>query len=450
MVKASSSGLSFDLAGGADTIVARATPAGRGALALIRVSGAQASDCAAQVCPDLRFDVGWKATLAMLFDAQGEALERAVVTSFPGPRSYTGEDMLEVSVHGSPFLVEAVIEAFVAAGARPAGAGEFTRRAVANGKLDLVQAEAIRDLVAADTAWQHRNARQQLAGTLSVQFQGLRDSLVRLLATVEASLDYEAQGVAVPAGEMTAQREECRRQLTALLATADAGERLREGLRLVILGPPNAGKSTLFNYLAGTEKAIVSPRPGTTRDLVETELDLGGVRIVVQDTAGLRAGGDEIEAEGHRRAQAAAAAADLAVVLWAMDAGIASDPAAAAENLPAIRVRSKIDLAPESEIAEGWLGISCHSGEGLEDFRSELLRRVLGEVPDLGGAVAIAARHRRALEEAASELNACDVKCPETAAENVRWALRAVDELIGEVSIEEVLDEIYGSFCIGK
>jgi tRNA modification GTPase len=358
--------------------------------------------------------------------------------------------MLEVTVHGSPFLVEAIIEAFIVAGARPAGAGEFTRRAVANGKLDLVQAEAIRDLVAADTAWQHRNARQQLTGALSAQFKGLRATLVTLLAAVEAALDYEAQGVAVPAREMAAQLQECRSQLAALLATAGAGERLREGLRLVILGPPNSGKSTLFNYLVGTERAIVSPRPGTTRDLLETELDLGGVRIVVQDTAGLRADGDEIEAEGHRRARAAAAAADLAVVLWAMDAGIDANPTAEAENLPAIRVRSKVDLAPGGEIAEGWLGISCHSGEGLEDFRCELLRRVLGEVPDLGGAVAIAARHRRALEEAASELDACDVECPDTAAESVRWALRAVDELIGEVSTDDVLDEIYGSFCIGK
>ena len=292
MVKASSSGLSSDLAGGADTIVARATPAGRGALALIRVSGPRAAACAMRVCPDLSFGVGWKATLTTLHDAEGEALERAIVTSFPGPRSYTGEDMLEVTIHGSPFLVDTVIESFVAAGARPAGAGEFTRRAVANGKLDLVQAEAVCDLVNADTAWQHRNARQQLAGALSKEFESLRAVLVTLLASFEASLDYEVQGVAVPAEEMTAQLEECRSKLAALLATAGAGKRLREGLRLVILGPTNAGKSTLFNYLSESERAIVSPQPGTTRDVVETELDLGGVRIVVQDTAGLRAGGD--------------------------------------------------------------------------------------------------------------------------------------------------------------
>ncbi len=450
MVKASSSGLSSDLAGGADTIVARATPVGRGALAMIRVSGPQTAACAERVCPDLDFGVGWKATLTTLRSAGGEDLERAVVTPFPGPRSYTGEDMLEVTIHGSPFLVELVIDAFVTAGARPAAPGEFTRRAVANGKLDLVQAEAIRDLIAADTAWQHRNARQQLTGALSAQFQKLRAALVTLLAAVEASLDYEAQGVEVAAGELVARLGECRGQLAALLATAGVGERLREGLRVVILGPPNSGKSSLFNYLAGSERAIVSPHPGTTRDLVEAELDLGGVPVVVQDTAGLRAGGDEIEAEGHRRAQAAAAAADLAIVLWATDSGSDTAPRGVPDQLPAIRVRSKIDLAPGMSVADGWLGISCHSGEGLEVFRRELLHHVLGEVPDLGGAVAVAARHRRALETADAELGGCDIECPETAAENVRWALRAVDELIGAVATDDVLDEVYSSFCVGK
>jgi tRNA modification GTPase len=450
MVKASSSGLSSDLAGGADTIVARATPVGRGALALIRVSGPRTAACAAKVCPSLDFEVGWKATLTTLHSAGGEDLERAIATSFPGPRSFTGEDMLEVTVHGSPFLIGAVIEAFVAAGARPAAAGEFTRRAVANGKLDLVQAEALRDLIAADTAWQHRNARQQLAGELSAQFRKLRAAFVGLLAAVEASLDYEAQGVDVPADEIAARLRECRGLLGALLATADAGERLREGVRLVILGPPNAGKSSLFNYLVGKERAIVSPHPGTTRDLVEAEIDLDGVPIVVQDTAGLRAAGDEIEIEGHRRAQAAAAAADLAIVLWAMDAEFDTSPRGVTDHLPVIRVRSKTDLKPGAVFADGWLGISCHSGEGLEEFRRELLRRVLGDLPDLGGAVAIAARHRRALEAAFAELDRCDFGCPETAAEGVRWSLRAVDELVGAVATDDVLDEVFSTFCVGK
>jgi tRNA modification GTPase len=448
MAKVSSSGLSSDLAGGADTIVARATPDGRGALALIRVSGPETARCAARVCPDVSFEAGWQATLTTLVDADGEALDRAVAVAFPGPRSFTGEDMLELTVHGSPYLVDTLIKAFLAAGARPAGAGEFTRRAVANGKLDLVQAEAIRDLVAADTAHQHRNARQQLAGALSAQFRQLRGTLVSLLAALEASLDYQAQGVVVDPDEISTHLENGRQQLAALIATAPAGARIRSGLRLVILGPPNAGKSTLFNTLCGSERAIVSPHPGTTRDLVEAELDIGGVAVVVQDTAGLRHGGDEVEAEGHRRALAAASAADAALVLWAADSEDA--PCGLPDTLPVIRLRSKTDLRPEAAQSEGWIGISCHAGDGLADLRREILRTVLEDIPDLGGAVAISARHRRSVEMAAAELDTCDVSRPETAAESVRWALRAVDELVGEVVNEEVLDEVYGTFCIGK
>jgi tRNA modification GTPase len=448
MAKASSSGLSSDLAGGADTIVARATPPGRGALALIRVSGPQTAACAARVCPELSFDHGHKARLTTIVDSAGERLERAVAVPFPGPRSYTGEDMLEVTIHGSPYLVSSVIEAFVAAGARPAGAGEFTRRAVANGKFDLVQAEAIRDLVAADTAWQHRNAREQLAGALSREFKRLRGTLVALLAAIEASLDYEAQAVEVSPDEISVGLESARQQLSALLARAAAGERIRSGLRLVIVGPPNAGKSTLFNLLCGSERAIVSPHPGTTRDLLETELDIGGVPVVIQDTAGLREDGDAVEAEGHRRALAAAATADAALLLWASDSD--AEPPGPPESLPVIRVRSKADLLAGDQVRDGWLGVSCHTGAGVEALRAELLRTALEDIPDLGGAVAISARHRRAVESARSELDALDLARPETAAQNVRWALRAIDELIGEVADEEVLDEIYSSFCIGK
>jgi tRNA modification GTPase len=396
MAKVSSNGLSSALDGGADTIVASATPVGRGALAVVRVSGSGTEACASRVCPGLSFEAGWQAVLTTLVDADGEPLERAIAVPFPAPRSYTGENMLEVTVHGSPFVVESVVGAFLAAGARPARPGEFTRRAVANGKLDLVQAEAIRDMVAADTAWQHRNARLQLTGSLSAQLGELRNTIIALLALVEASLDYEAQAVAVAPDEVEGQLAECRGQLTSLLATSAAGERIRSGIQLVILGPPNAGKSTLFNHLCGTERAIVSPHPGTTRDVVEVEIDVCGLPLIVQDTAGLREGGDEVEVEGHRRAQAAASAADLAIVLWAADGE--EEPADLPRGLPVIRVRSKIDLESVEKTAPGWLGISCVTGEGLQEFRSAICNAVLGDVPDLGGAVAIADRHRQALE----------------------------------------------------
>ena len=336
----------------------------------------------------------------------------------------------------------------VAAGARPAEAGEFTRRAVANGKLDLVQAEAIRDLVAADTAWQHRIARRQLGGALSERFAALRSALVAALAAVEASLDYEAQGVSVAGSEMATLLDACRDDIESLLSTATAGARIRDGIRVVIVGPPNAGKSTLFNHLCGSERAIVSPHPGTTRDLLEAELDVGGMRMVVQDTAGLRAEGDEVELEGHRRAQAAMAAADLVLVLWAADGG--DVPPVISVEVPAIRIRSKADIDSGLSAGDAWLRLSCHSGLGLDQLRRELCARALADLPDLGGAVAIAERHRRALERAAEELARCDVTQPETSAESLRWAMRSVDRLIGEVATEDVLDEVFGSFCIGK
>jgi tRNA modification GTPase len=442
--------LSSDLVGGADTIIARATPAGRGALAMIRVSGPETPVMAAAVCRGVSFGEGWKASLTTVRDARGDSLERAVAITYPAPRSYTGEDMLELTVHGSPFLVEAVIEAFLAAGARPAAAGEFTRRAVANGKLDLVQAEAVADLVAADTAWQHRNAREQLAGELSDRLRSLRSSLVSALGIAEAAVDYGAQGVEVSTGELAAPLEECRSRVNELLATAGAGARIRDGLRLVILGPPNAGKSTLFNTLCGAERAIVSPHPGTTRDVIEAELDIGGIRIIVQDTAGLRTDGDEVEIEGHRRARAAAASADIAVFLWPMVGGEDPEVSGVPDGQPVVLVRSKSDLSAGDVPDDGWLRLSCRTGEGLAELRDELVRRVLGDVPDLGGAVAIASRHRRALEEASGELQACHPDSPETAAEGLRWALRAIDELVGAVSNEEVLDEIFAAFCIGK
>ncbi|HSO23711.1 MAG TPA: tRNA uridine-5-carboxymethylaminomethyl(34) synthesis GTPase MnmE [Chondromyces sp.] len=446
MATASSSGLSSVLAGGADTIVARATAGGRGALAVIRVSGAEARAVAARVCPGVDFDRGWRATLTELYDAGGGILERGVIVPFPAPRSATGEDMFEATVHGSPYLVERLIEACVGAGARRAAPGEFTRRAVANGKLDLVQAEAIRDLVAAETAAQLRNARAQLAGSLSARFRALRQELTGLLALLEAALDFEAQSVVVGEDEIANRLESCRRGVRALLATAAAGERIRDGLRVAILGPPNAGKSTLFNLLCGRERAIVSPHPGTTRDILEAELEIGGVRVALLDTAGLRQGGDEVEREGHRRALAAAAEAELGVLLWSVD-GVEDEPTAP-DTLPVLRVASRAD---RSELQRpGWLRVSCVSGEGVDALRAALASHAERDIADLGGGVAIAARHRASLERAESELDGVDPARPELAAEGVRWAIRALEELVGELDVETVLDEVFATFCIGK
>jgi tRNA modification GTPase len=321
---------------------------------------------------------------------------------------------------------------------------------VANGKMDLVQAEAVRDLVSAETAWQARNAREQLSGRLSRRFVGLRGALVSLQARLEATLDFSAQGVEADQADLAGRLADCRREVAELLATGAAGERIRDGVRVVIAGPPNSGKSTLFNRLLGSERAIVAAEPGTTRDLLEAELELAGVKVTLVDTAGLRRTGDPVESEGVRRARAAMAGADVVVVLWSVD-GAAAPPETEAHGCEVVSVRSKADLAgPGWHPEPGWTAVSCLDGDGVEAVRQQLAAVVTGPLPDLGGEVAIGRRHRAALERAAGELADCEPAVPELAAENVRWAADAIAELIGEVATDQVLDEVFGSFCIGK
>ncbi len=449
MEKASSSGLSSALAGGADTIIARSSPAGRGGLALIRVSGGETRRLAGTVCPGLEMDRGWRASLVELLDSEGGLIDRAVALPYPAPRSYTGEDMLELMVHGSGWVIRSTIEAFTAAGARQAGPGEFTRRAVANGKLDLVQAEAINELISADTAWQARVARAQIEGRLSREFARLKNDLTDLLAHIEASLDFSQHEIPFDPETGTEGRDRCLERAAALLATAAAGRRIRDGVRIVILGPPNSGKSTLFNLLVGAEKAIVSPHPGTTRDVVEAELEVAGVRVILQDTAGLGATKDPVEREGIRRAEAAAADADAVLVLWPADQPAEAAPVARPHQ-PTLQIRSKWDLVGDAVVSEPWRALSCSTGAGVHELRQALAELVAAEIVDLGGELAIAERHRRALELLVSELEATDFELPELAAEGVRAALDSVRELTGEVATEDVLDRVFSSFCIGK
>jgi tRNA modification GTPase len=233
------------------------------------------------------------------------------------------------------------------------------------------------------------------------------------------------------------------------MATAAAGRRVREGVRVAIVGPANSGKSTLFNALVGTERAIVSPHAGTTRDLVEAELEIGGVRVVLQDTAGLEVATDPVEIEGIRRARGAAAAADAVVVLWPADRDD-RPKLGAIEGQPVIRLRSKIDVDPTAEVPDGWLALSCQTDRGMDDLRRALVHQVAAEVVDLGGQVAVAERHRSALEAALTELENGDFEAPELAAEAVRAALEAVRGILGEVVTEDVLDRVFAGFCIGK
>jgi tRNA modification GTPase len=449
MAMDSSSGWSSALSGGADTIVARSSAAGRAGLAIIRVSGGGARKLAGAVCPDLEFEHGWRASLVELVGADGAAIDRAVVLPYPAPRSYTGEDMFELTVHGSPWIVRTTIEALIAAGGRQAEPGEFTRRAVANGKLDLVQAEAVNELTAAETAAQARMAQAQVSGSLSREFSELKTDLTELLATLEASLDFSHHEIPYDRHAAETGQDRCAGQIRSLMTTAAAGRRVREGVRVAIVGPANSGKSTLFNALVGAERAIVSPHAGTTRDLVEAELEMGGVRVVLQDTAGLEAATDPIEIEGIRRARGAAAAADAVIVLWPADRadGPRIEPV---EGQPVIRLRSKFDVDPTAEVPAGWTAVSSRTDLGMDELRHALGDAVTAEVADLGGQVAISERHRAALETALAELESGDFDQPEVAAEAVRASLDAVRGILGEVVTEDVLDLVFAGFCIGK
>ena len=449
MAKAFSNEWSFDLAGGADTIVARSSAAGRAAVAVVRISGPATGAIAAAIAPDVDVTRPWRAALTSVRDAAGDEIDRSIAIFYRRPRSYTGEDMLELMVHGAPWIVRTIMVAACDAGARPAGPGEFTRRAVANGKMDLVQAEAVNDLVRAETAWQARLARAQADGVLSGRFGALRDGLVELLARLEGSLDFSDHEAESERAVVEERLVEVVGTTRELLATARAGRRVRDGLRVVIAGPPNSGKSTLFNRLVGREGAIVSPHPGTTRDVVEAEIEVSGVRVVLKDTAGVGASSDPIEREGIRRATGAVAEADLVLLLAAADDTAVAMPPLAPDRA-AVRVRSKWDLDPHRARPDGWLPVSCRTGEGLSELHGALASAVTEGIADLGGEWAISERHRAALANALDELERVDLEHPELAVENVRAAAAAVGELTGEVLTEDVLDRIFGTFCIGK
>jgi len=444
-----SNGWSSVLAGSADTIAACASPPGRGALAVIRVSGPGALAVGARVAPGLRTDRPWRAQLVELHGPAAEPVDRGIVIPYHAPSSSTGEDMVELMVHAAPAVIRIVLESCEAAGARPARPGEFTRRAVANGKMDLLQAEAVAELVHAETAWELRVARSQVDGELSRRVGVLREGLTALLARLEAALDFAEQGVAVDLDALERERAALVEAMGRLRSSVRSWERLRRGVRVVLLGPPNSGKSTLFNTLVGMERAIVSPHPGTTRDLVEAEVELGGVRVTLVDTAGVREGGDAVEAEGVRRATEAAADADVLVVLRAVDGETreAGEPTA---GVPWIGVVTKSDLDPGVVPPEGWVAVSARDGTGMEELEERLRGMVSGDVEPDAVSVVVNRRHAAALESAAASVEGAPLDEPELAAEDLREAVRHLDELMGRVATDDVLDSIFETFCLGK
>ncbi|MDE2182549.1 MAG: tRNA uridine-5-carboxymethylaminomethyl(34) synthesis GTPase MnmE [Alphaproteobacteria bacterium] len=435
-----------------DTIFALASGLGRAGVAVIRVSGKQAAD----VLKSLTYKGLPKPRRAVLRDlaAGGALIDRALCLWFVGPASYTGEDLVELHVHGGRAVVEALLAALRALpGCRLAEPGEFTRRAVENGKLDLTRAEAIADLVDAETEAQRRQALRQFGGALGSLIEEWRQSLLQTLAWAEAAIDFSEEEL--PADMLERTRAETVRTLRAItgqLADGRRGELVRDGLFVAVLGPPNAGKSSLVNALAGRDVAIVSETAGTTRDVIEVRLDFGGYPVTLADTAGLRQVFEAVEAEGVRRALGRAEAADLVLLL--LD-GSALDPRRdlpenMVKNEQCLVVWNKADL-PWPERRSG-LAISLKTGQGLDALVAALTAQARDCLERPGEAVVITrARHRAALEEAAATLErAVEAREPELFAEDLRLALRALGRVTGQVDVEDLLDVIFRDFCIGK
>ncbi|MFC4175304.1 tRNA uridine-5-carboxymethylaminomethyl(34) synthesis GTPase MnmE [Microvirga sp. GCM10011540] len=432
-----------------DTIFATASGHGRSAVSLIRISGDRSRFILETMAGGV--PVPRRAVLRILCDpASGEPLDQALVLWMPGPGSFTGEDQAELHIHGGLATRAAVLRALNALeGCRAAEAGEFTRRAFLNGRMDLSRVEGLADLIDAETEAQRRQALFQLEGRLGHAAERWREEILQVLALLEACLDFSDEGD-VPEDletEITGRLARMRDDFHRVLENR-SGERLREGLTVVLAGPPNAGKSTLLNALAQRDVAIVSPIAGTTRDVIEVHCDLGGLPVVIVDTAGLRDSTDPIEQEGVSRARARAQDADL--VLWLMppEGGEGEPP----EARRLLKVATKVDVNRNRDDAD--LAISAATGAGLPDLMRMLeaeAQAVLGQ----GDAVLTRERHRRALERArdsvARALAMMSSAGPlELIAEEVRLAARAVGEITGRVDVEHVLDRLFSSFCIGK
>ena len=456
---------------GNDTIAAIATPAGRGALGIVRLSGPEAYAIAGGVFRGRDGEPSSFATHTVHLGramSDGEFLDTVLLTVMRAPRSYTGEDTVELSCHGGPIVLRRVLEAVVAAGARPAGPGEFTRRAFLNGKLDLAQAEAVQELIAAESELGARVAAEQLRGRLTREVEALRDGLVEVLTELEAAIDFLDEGIE-PADRaaLVSRLGALRERAAAFLGTFEEGRRVREGVRVVIAGKPNVGKSSLLNALLDEERAIVTAEPGTTRDVVRESLVCQGVVLTVADTAGIREPRGAAEAEGVRRSRETMREAD--VVLLVLDGAAAIDEAdfeiaGRAGERPFITVVNKMDLAQHADFGvldARLVGRTVVHTSALERTGLDALKAAIGEaawpsgVPLTDAAIVTQVRHRDALARAQAAMGETLAVLEvdrglELAAVDAREALDALGEIVGAVTTDDILDRIFSKFCIGK
>lgn len=453
-----------------DTICAIATPPGAGGVGIVRVSGPLAPDIAGTMIG--RLPAPRYATLAAFRDAGGEVIDSGIALFFPAPASFTGEDVVELQGHGGPFILQRLVQRALELGARPARPGEFSERAFLNDKLDLVQAEAIADLIASGTEAAARAAQRSLQGVFSERVQALQQELTSLRVFVEAAIDFPDEEIDFLAeSDVVARIARAQERLDAVLRDARQGRLLRDGFVLAIVGAPNAGKSSLLNALSGQDSAIVTEIPGTTRDVLRETIDLDGIPVHVADTAGIRETQDLIEAEGVRRARLALQTADIVLLVEDVGAAAADGPGTgpAAIDLPSqaccLRVGNKIDLlapaALEHRMAAagpGWVWISAKTGQGMGQLRRRI-REAVGAVEPTGGLAAgsfsARQRHVDALKRAGRHLEAgrqlmVERPAGELLAEELRLAQQALGELTGEMLPDDLLGEIFASFCIGK
>ena len=435
-----------------DTIFAPATGAGRAAIAVLRISGPGCSDALKAIAPGAEFP-DRRAVLRTLRHPQShEPLDRALITRFQAPRSFTGEEMAELSVTGGRAVTSALVRALaLIPGLRPAEPGEFAWRAFMNGKIDLSEVEGLADLVEAETEAQRRQAQNIAGGALSRECEAIRSKLLEAMAAVETQIDFTD---VEDASDFTLEsvRHAARAALERIdraLATADSAQRLREGFTIVIAGPPNVGKSTLMNALAGRDVAITSPIAGTTRDLIEVFLDLRGYPVILVDTAGIRESQDPIEQEGVARARRRAESADLA--LWLDDGG--GSPAPSLKS-PTLAVRTKIDLEePHPSAGTEKLAISAKTGAGIDRLLDVIAELAEERMSSREPALLTLERHRRGFQDARQALISAlkpEAVEPELIAEDLRRAASAMDRIVGRIGVEDVLGEIFARLCVGK
>jgi tRNA modification GTPase len=442
------------------TIAAVATAPGTGGIGVVRISGPLSREIVERLCGRrLKSRIFHFVTFR---DERGQTIDRGLAVRFAAPRSYTGEDVLELHAHGSPVVLDLLLRAVLQLGARAARPGEFTERAFLNGKLDLAQAEAVADLIASGSEAGMRAAQRSLEGDFSRAVRTLLDALVRLRAWLEAALDFPEEEIDfLAAPQLGAELATVRAHLDELLAATRRGVILRDGLHVVIVGRPNAGKSSLLNALAQSERAIVSEIPGTTRDVLREHVDLDGIALTLVDTAGLRESNDVVEREGMRRARTELLSADVAILV-AESAHVDSDRAlldGCAATATRLIVHNKIDLADESAGIERdgdatHVYLSARNGDGLPALRNELAR-LAGRGDGVAGAFSARSRHVDALQRVAQHLRVADDalrdrRAGEIAGEELRLAQQALGEITGEYRSEDLLGAIFSTFCIGK